>query len=119
MNRLTYSNRNKAFRKKRNRAKIFGTAAQPRLSVFRSNRSTYAQLINDENGTTLVSATTKELKQANKLKKVDQAKMLGELLAEKAEKAGVKTAVFNKGPYAYHGRVKAVAEGARAKGLKV
>lgn len=118
MNRTKKKNLNQEFRKRRNRAKIFGTAQKPRLSVFRSNRYTYAQLINDEVGTTLVAASTQEIK-AGKSKKIDQAKTLGELIADKAKKAGIAQAVFNKGSYLYHGRVKAVAEGARAKGLNL
>lgn len=103
-------------RRKRNRAKIFGTAEKPRLSVFRSNKHTYAQLIDDAKGATLVSASTRDTKGKGR---VSQAKTLGELLAEKAKKAGIQTAVFNKGSYLFHGRVKAVADGAKEKGLKV
>lgn len=118
MNRTKKKNLNQEFRRRRNRGKIFGTAEKPRLSVFRSNRYTYVQLINDETGTTLASASTQELK-AGKVKKIDQAKLLGELIAEKAKKAGIAQAIFNKGAYLYHGRVKAVAEGARTKGLNL
>ncbi|MDO8430152.1 MAG: 50S ribosomal protein L18 [bacterium] len=103
-------------RKKRNRAKILGTAEMPRFSVFRSNRYTSAQLIDDLSRKTLLSASTKELKVSGK-NKTDQARLVGEMLGEKAQKAGIKKAVFNKGSYLYHGRVKAVADGARAKGL--
>jgi len=103
-------------RRKRNRAKIFGTAEKPRLSVFRSNKHTYAQLIDDTKGVTLVSVSTHSVKKAAKFA---QAKALGELMAEKAQKAGIKAAVFNKGAYLFHGRVKAVAEGAKEKGLKL
>ncbi|HEY4499748.1 MAG TPA: 50S ribosomal protein L18 [Candidatus Paceibacterota bacterium] len=118
MNRTKKKNLNQEFRRRRNRGKILGTAEKPRLSVFRSNKSTYVQLINDFTGTTLASASTQELK-AGKVKKIDQAKLLGELIAEKAKKAGITQAIFNKGAYLYHGRVKAVAEGARSKGLKL
>lgn len=107
----------KARRKNRNRAKIYGTAEKPRLSVFRSNRYTVAQLIDDAAGKTLVFQSTKTLVKSEKLNKTSQAKLLGEKLAEQAQKLGIKNAVFNKGPYLYHGRVKAVAEGARSKGL--
>jgi large subunit ribosomal protein L18 len=103
-------------RRKRNRAKIFGTAKKPRLSVFRSNKYTYAQLIDDFKGVTLVSASTRGLKKGSK---ISQAKALGELLAEKAKKSGIKAAVFNKGPYLFHGRVRAVAEGAKTAGLEI
>ena len=88
----------------------------PRFSVFRSNRYTSAQLIDDASRKTLLSASTKELKASGK-NKTDKARLLGEMLGEKAQKAGIKKAVFNKGSYLYHGRVKAVADGARAKGL--
>ncbi len=111
------NNWNTALRKKRNRAKIFGTAVRPRLSVFRSNMHISVQLINDEKGVTLAQASTRELKA--KAKKTEQAQQLGGLIAERALKAGIKEAIFNKGAYLYHGRVKAVAEGARAKGLKI
>ncbi len=103
-------------RKNRNRAKIFGTAEKPRLSVFRSNRFIAAQLIDDASGKTLLSGTTKEFSKKAKTK-VEQAKLLGESIAEKAKKQGIQKVIFNKGAYLYHGRVKAVAEGARAKGL--
>ena len=117
MNKAKKENLKRIFRKARNRAKIFGTAEKPRLSIFRSNKHTYAQLIDDEKMKTLISASTKELK--SKAKKTEQESELGKLLAEKTLKLGVKQAVFNKGPYKYHGRVKAVAEGAREKGLKI
>lgn len=104
-------------RRKRNRAKIYGTAEKPRLSVFRSNRYTYAQLIDDAKGITLASASTHSVKE--KKGKTTQANALGALIAEQALKAGIKQAVFNKGPYLFHGRVKAVAEGAREAGLKL
>ncbi len=106
----------RARRKARVRSKIFGTAERPRLSVFRSNRFTYAQLIDDEKGRTLVSASTRAMKRS---KRMAQALELGRTLGEKAAKHGVKNAVFDKGMYKYHGRVKAVAEGIREKGLKV
>lgn len=112
-------NRKEERRRIRNRATIFGTAKKPRLSVFRSNLYTYAQLIDDNAGKTLVSASTKELAKAKKGKKNDQAKELGALLAEKAIKLDIKEAVFNKGPYLYHGRVKALADGAREAGIKI
>lgn len=115
MKNIDQKNLRRKRRQNRNRATISGTANKPRLSVFRSNKYIFAQLIDDTCGKTLVSAHTKELKV--KTNKMEQAKMLGELLAEKAQKSGIKKAVFNKGPYMFHGRVKAVAEGARAKGL--
>ncbi len=100
------------------RAKIFGTLEKPRLSVFRSNRYTYVQLIDDENGKTLLSVSTKELNE-KKLKKTQQAEGAGALIAKKAEEKGIKCAVFSRRGYQYHGRVKAVAEGARKGGLKL
>ncbi len=103
-------------RRKRNRAKIFGTAAKPRLSIFRSNKFILAQIIDDEAGKTLAAASSKLF--AKKAKsKTEQSKLLGEAIGEKALALGIKTVVFNKGPYKYHGRVKAVADGAREKGL--
>lgn len=118
MKNIKLKNLRKVRRKNRNRAKIYGTAEKPRLSVFRSNRYTIAQLIDDAAGKTLIFASTKTLsKSDDKLNKVAQAKLLGERLAEQAQKLGIKNAVFNKGPYLYHGRIKAVAEGARSKGL--
>lgn len=113
-------NFNRNLRKKRTRAKIFGTAQKPRLSIFRSNRYTYAQLINDEKGNTLAEASTKKLISAKqKISKSKQAEMLGELLAEKALALGIKKACFDRGAYQYHGRIKAAAEAARKKGLQL
>ncbi|MBI4991917.1 MAG: 50S ribosomal protein L18 [Candidatus Harrisonbacteria bacterium] len=117
MKNVKLKNLRKARRKNRNRAKIFGTAEKPRLSVFRSNRYTTAQLIDDATGKTLAFESTKTLSKSDKLNKTEQAKLLGEKLAEQAQKLGIKKAVFNKGTYLYHGRIRAVAEGARVKGL--
>jgi large subunit ribosomal protein L18 len=111
-------NRKEERRRIRNKAKIFGTSSKPRLSVFRSNKYTYVQLIDDNAGKTLASASTIELAK-KKGKKTDVAKEMGVLIAEKAKKLNIKEAVFNKGPYLYHGRIKAVAEGAREGGLKI
>ena len=103
-------------RRRRVRAKIRGTAERPRLSVFRSNRGIGAQLIDDVAGHTLaaVNWTEDDLKS---LKSMDQAKRAGELLGERAKAAGVETVVFDRGGYRYHGRVKALADGARESGL--
>jgi large subunit ribosomal protein L18 len=103
-------------RRRRVRAKVTGTAERPRISVFRSNRGVFVQLIDDASGRTLaaVNWTEDELKS---LKRMEQAKKAGELLAERAKAAGVETAVFDRGGYQYHGRVKALAEGAREGGL--
>ncbi len=107
-------------RKRRTRSKIFGTSEKPRLSVFRSNRYIYVQLIDDENRKTLFSASTRELKnQDKKIKKIEQAEEIGKLISQKAADKGIKKAVFNRREYRYHGRVKAVAEGARKAGLQV
>ncbi len=108
-------------RENRTRAKIWGTAKRPRLSIFRSNRYTSAQLINDEKGETIIGLSTRETikdkKQAGNQMK--QAEKLGGLMAEKAMERGIKKAVFDRGSYKYHGRVKAVAEGARKGGLEL
>lgn len=100
------------------RAKIKGTASRPRISVFRSNKHMYAQIINDEEGKTIVAASDKELKKSTKRKKIDVAESVGELLAEKAKSKKITKVVFDKRHYKYHGRVKALAEGARSGGLK-
>ena len=103
-------------RRRRVRAKVIGSAERPRIAVFRSNRGVSAQLIDDSTGRTLahVSWTEPELKT---LPRMDQARRAGETLAERAKAAGVETAVFDRGGYQYHGRVKALAEGAREGGL--
>ncbi|MCU0430429.1 MAG: 50S ribosomal protein L18 [Cytophagaceae bacterium] len=103
--------------KKGIRKKISGTAQQPRLSVFRSNAGIYAQIIDDVTGRTIVSASSAELK-AEKGTKSDLSKKVGLELAKKAQAAGIATIVFDRGGYLYHGRVKALAEGAREGGLK-
>lgn len=103
-------------RHRRVRAKIQGSTQRPRLSVFRSNRGLYLQLIDDSKHQTLVSAAIKELDQTVS-KKTEQAFKLGELLAAKAKDQKISSVVFDRGGYKYHGRVKAVADGARAGGL--
>lgn len=97
---------------RRIRKKLSGTAARPRLSVFRSNKGIYAQLIDDDASRTLVAASYKELQTAP-ANKTEQAKAVGQLIAEKAIKAGISTVVFDRSGYLYHGRIKALAEGAR------
>ena len=104
-------------RKARTRAKLFGTKTVPRLSVFRSNKYTYAQLIDDEKKITLISLSTKKIK-AEKKKPVEVAKVLGEKVAHEAKTRGIKSAIFDRGSYKYHGKVKALAEAARGAGLK-
>lgn len=101
---------------KRIKAKVIGTGEKPRLSVFRSNRQIYAQLIDDQKGKTLVSASGSDLKEKNS-GKINQAHKIGEILAQKAQEKKIRQVVFDRHGYKYHGRVKALAEGARAKGL--
>jgi large subunit ribosomal protein L18 len=104
-------------RRKRVRSKITGTAERPRLSVFRSNRGVFAQLIDDRGGKTVAAVSWIE-PELRELGPMDQAKRVGELLAERAKAAGVDTCVFDRGGYRYHGRVRALAEGAREGGLE-
>ncbi len=100
----------------RNRAKIHGTAALPRLSVFRSNRYLRAQLIDDNGGVTIISGSTDSKVKANKTK---QAENLGAVIAKAAKEKGIAQVVFDRGSYKYHGRVKALAESLRANGIKI
>jgi large subunit ribosomal protein L18 len=104
-------------RRRRVRAKVRGTADRPRLSVFRSNKGVVAQLIDDVAGRTVVAVNWIEA-DLRDLKASDQAKRAGELLAQRAKDAGVETCVFDRGGYQFHGRVKALAEGAREAGLR-
>lgn len=100
------------------RRKIAGDASRPRLSVFRSNKYIYCQLIDDQQGTTLVSASSKEESVDNNQPKTDQARQVGKLLAERAKAIQLEDVIFDRGGYLYHGRVKALADGAREGGLK-
>jgi large subunit ribosomal protein L18 len=104
-------------RHRRVRGKIFGSAERPRLVVFRSNRGIEAQLVDDLEGKTLAAASWLNLK-SFKGSKTEQAAEVGKLLAQNAKGAGVETAVFDRGGYLYHGRVKALADAAREGGLK-
>jgi large subunit ribosomal protein L18 len=104
-------------RRRRVRAKVRGSAERPRIAVFRSNRGIFAQLIDDDSGRTLAAVQWTEA-ELRSLKPTDQAKRAGALLAERAKAAGVDTAVFDRGGYQYHGRVQALAEGAREGGLE-
>jgi large subunit ribosomal protein L18 len=104
-------------RRRRVRAKVRGTAERPRLSVFRSNRGIQAQLIDDVKGHTVAAVSWVEA-DLKSLARMEQAKKAGELLAERAKAAGVETCVFDRGGYRYHGKVKALADGARESGLK-
>jgi large subunit ribosomal protein L18 len=103
-------------RRRRVRSRVTGTAERPRLSVFRSNKGIFAQLIDDRAGHTLAAVNWIE-PELRKLSATEQAKKAGELLAERAKAAGVETCTFDRGGYQYHGRVKALAEGAREGGL--
>ena len=103
-------------RRRRVRARIAGTTEKPRLSVYRSNRGIFAQLVDDTRGHTLAAVNWTE-PGLRELKAGEQAKRAGELLAERARSAGVETCVFDRGGYRYHGRVRALAEGAREGGL--
>ncbi len=107
-------------RHQRVRKNIFGTAAKPRLNVFRSQSDIYAQIIDDEKGHTLVAASSIEAelrKKLKKMKKTEQAVEIGKLVAERAKQAGIKTVIFDRGGYKYFGRVKALADAARSAGL--
>jgi large subunit ribosomal protein L18 len=104
-------------RRRRVRAKVRGNTDRPRLSVFRSNRGIGVQVIDDVAGRTLASVSWTE-SDIKGLQSMEQAKRVGELIAERAKAAGVETVVFDRGGYRYHGRVKAVAEGAREGGLR-
>lgn len=106
--------------KYRIRRKIGGEAVKPRLSVFRSNSDIYVQLIDDVNGVTLAAASSRQKDiLAQKVNKTEKSKLVGQAVAKKALELGIQTVVFDRGGYLYHGRVKAVAEGAREGGLKL
>jgi large subunit ribosomal protein L18 len=105
-------------RRRRVRAKVHGTAERPRISVFRSNRGVFAQLIDDDAGRTLAAVNWTE-SDLRSLKPLEQANQAGKLLAERAKAAGVDAAVFDRGGYRYHGKVKAFADGVREGGLTV
>ncbi|MCX7607003.1 MAG: 50S ribosomal protein L18 [Bacteroidia bacterium] len=104
--------------KRRIRKKVSGTSIRPRLSVFRSNRFIYAQLIDDERGVTLVSASSREADvQSAASRPIERSRVVGQKLAERAKAAGIERAVFDRNGYQYHGNVRALAEGAREGGL--
>jgi large subunit ribosomal protein L18 len=113
---VTYAPQRRLKRRRRVRAKVRGTAERPRISIFRSNRGIFAQLVDDDAGLTLAAVNWTE-SDLRSLKPMDQARRAGELLAERAKAAGVERAVFDRGGYQYHGRVKALADGAREGGL--
>ena len=114
---LTKSDRRQRIRF-RIRKIVSGTAAKPRLSVFRSNKEIYAQLIDDVNGVTLLSASSREKEVSSKGTNIDTAIAVGQLIAERAVKVNLVDVTFDRGGYLYHGRIKSLAEGARAAGLK-
>ncbi|HEX7457302.1 MAG TPA: 50S ribosomal protein L18 [Ginsengibacter sp.] len=106
-------------RRYRIRKKISGSAQKPRLSIYRSNRDIYVQLIDDANGVTLASASSKQADiAAQKVNKVEKSKLVGSAIAKKLVELGIKDVVFDRSGYIYHGRIKAVAEGAREGGLQ-
>jgi len=108
-------------RKKRIRKRIFGTNEKPRLSVFRSSKHIYAQVVNDVDGLTLASASSLEKSTINEpdlKKKIDVAKFIGKQIAKRSNKKGIKRVVFDRNGFLYHGRVKALSEGAREEGLE-
>jgi len=105
--------------KQRIRKKIKGTPVRPRLSVYRSNKAIYCQIIDDINGATLAAASSKDLGDIKGKNKVDQAKEVGKLIAERIGASTYENLVFDRGGYLYHGRVKALAEGAREAGLNI
>ena len=105
--------------KRRIRKTIIGTSEKPRLSVFRSNKQIYAQLIDDSKGTSVAAASSREESIAgSKVNKIEQAKLVGNLIAEKAKAAGIEDVVFDRNGYLYHGRIKSLADAARKGGLK-
>lgn len=104
--------------KRRIRKVSFGTAERPRLAVYRSNKEIYAQIINDTEGVTIVSASSRDKDLATEGNKIDQATAVGKALAEKAVAKGISQVAFDRGGNLYHGRVKSLAEGAREGGLK-
>ncbi len=114
---LVKKQQKKLRRQRRVRAKISGTDKKPRLCVFRSNKHIYVQLIDDTQKKTILSASDKSLKKG-KMTKVDLGKEIGKMIAKKALEKKIEKVIFDRGPYKYHGRIKAVAEGAREGGLK-
>lgn len=99
------------------RKKISGTAERPRMAIFRSNKEIYVQLIDDVAGHTLAAASSREA-EVGKGNKVEQSKAVGQMIGKRAKDAGIETVVFDRGGYLFHGRVKALADGAREEGLK-
>lgn len=104
--------------KRRIRKKVSGSSSTPRLTVFRSNKQIYAQLVDDLTGTTLASASSFKNKSVEKVNKTEQAGIIGKEIADKAKKVGIENVVFDRNGYLYHGRVKSLANSAREAGLK-
>lgn len=104
--------------KRRIRKNVNGTSEIPRLTVYRSNKQIYAQIIDDAKGVTLASASSQGVKECENVNKVEQASVVGKLIAEKATKVGVDKVVFDRNGYLYHGRIKSLADAAREGGLK-
>lgn len=104
--------------KRRIRKSVLGTAEKPRLSVYRSNKQIYAQLVDDTTGKTLAAAGSLKMEEAQNLPKIEQAQRVGKMIAEEAGKAGITEVVFDRSGYLYHGRVKSLADAAREGGLK-
>lgn len=116
---MAITKRNSRLRiKSRVRGKVRGTAERPRLSVFRSNKQIYAQIIDDNSGKTLAAASSAKMSDATGINKIEQAAKVGAAIAEQAKAAGVEVVVFDRNGYLYHGRVKQLAEAAREAGLK-
>lgn len=119
MDRIKVKQKAKLKRRKRVRGKVFGTSERPRLSVFRSNNNIYAQIIDDWNQTTLVSASSLNIETKNKFGgNIPAAQEVGKLIAKRALDKGIKKVVFDRGPNLYHGRLHAFAEAARQEGLE-
>lgn len=114
-------NQKRVDRHRKIRDKIAGTPERPRLNVYRSSKNIYAQIIDDVTGTTIASASTKDkeiIAKVTELNKVDAAKVVGAEVAKRAQEKGIKSVVFDRGGYLYHGRVKSLADGARENGLE-
>ncbi|HYW96535.1 MAG TPA: 50S ribosomal protein L18 [Bacteroidales bacterium] len=118
---MALTKRERRFRiKKRIRTTITGNELKPRMSVYRSNKQIYVQIINDGSGETLISASSnvKDIAEKTEINKSEQAKLVGKLIAEKALEKGIKEVIFDRNGYLYHGRVKSLADAARENGLK-
>lgn len=116
---MALSKRNSRLRiKRRVRGKIHGTEERPRLSVYRSNKQIYAQVIDDASGKTLAAASSLKMEDAQNIAKIEQAAKVGKAIAESAKAAGIESVIFDRNGYLYHGRIKQLADAAREGGLK-